>query len=99
MVFAITVCGQHTTRSLTLTGGSDGSCLHLSLPDRHFLLDEEPPPSAKLCEDRVACDPGLPNTTPQLLHWARFVIQYSIKVSQQPWSCDRWSIELHWPYC
>jgi len=34
----------HTTLPFIPTRGSDGCSSHLSLPDRHFLLDEWPPP-------------------------------------------------------
>ncbi|XDV46830.1 hypothetical protein PO909_016661 [Leuciscus waleckii] len=61
------------------------ACSYLSLPDRHFWLDEGPPrldegPPTKPCEDRATCGPGQPNTSSQLHHSARLVIHNSIKM-------------------
>ncbi len=40
-----------------------------------------------------------PITSPQLLYTAGFVNHNSFQDSQEPWSCDRWSVKLHRPYC
>ncbi len=42
---------------------------------------------------------GQPITSPQLLYTAGFINHNSFQDSQEPWSCDRWSVKLHRPYC
>jgi len=77
--FLSLLCWWHTTLPLIpYISWSEGSCSHLSLLDRQFLLDW-PPPSTEPCEDRAACCPCHPNTTPQLLHSASFVNNNSIQ--------------------
>jgi len=39
----------HTTLLLIIARWSDSICSHLRLPDKHFGLDEEPPPSTQPC--------------------------------------------------
>jgi len=36
---------------------------------------------------------------PSIFLECRFIIHNSIQVSQEPWSCDWWSIELYRPHC
>jgi len=80
--FLSLLCWWHTALPLIPTRGSDSSCFHLSLPDRHFLLDERQPPSTKPCR------PSQPNTPTKLLLSASFVNHNSVQDSQKPWSCD-----------
>jgi len=82
---------------ITVMLTTHNSTSHSRLPDKHFLLDEGPPPSTQPCEDRVACGPGHPNTSLQLLYSAWLVIYNFIKVSQEPSGCDWWSVDFHRP--
>ncbi len=54
-LFISLLCWWHSTLPLIPSWWSDNSCSHLSLSNRHFLLDERPSPSTQPCQDRTAC--------------------------------------------
>ncbi len=54
-LFVSLLCWWHSTLPLILSWWSDDSCSHLSLSNRHFLLDEGPSPSTRPSQDRTAC--------------------------------------------
>ncbi len=53
-LFISLLCWWHSLTS-HYSWWSDDSCSHLSLSNRHFLLDEGPSPSTQPCQDRTAC--------------------------------------------
>ncbi len=52
-----------------------------------------------LAKTELLVVPANPSLHPQLLYTAGFVNRNSFQDSQEPWSCDRWSVKLHRPYC
>ncbi len=54
-LFISLLCWWHSTLPFIPSWWSDDSCLHLSMSNRHFMLDEGPSPSTQLCLDRAAC--------------------------------------------
>ncbi len=62
--------------------------LHLSLSNRHFLLDEGPSPSTQPCQNRTACGWSKPIVSSQFHHPARHINHNSFKNSQKLCSCD-----------
>ncbi len=59
---------------------------HLSLSNRHFLLDEGPSPLTQSCKDRTACGFNKPITSSQFHHPAWCIKHNSFKDSQKPYS-------------
>ncbi len=55
----------HSTLPLIPSWWSANSCSHLSLSNRHLLLDEGPSPSTQPCRDRTACGSIKPIGTSQ----------------------------------
>ncbi len=71
------------TLSLTPSWWSDDSCLNLSLSNRHFLLDEGPPPLTQPCQDRTACGSIKPTVSSQFHHSVRHINHNSFKNNQK----------------
>ncbi len=84
MAFHITaICWWHSTLPLIPSWWSDDSCSHLSLSNRHFLLDEGPSPSTQPCQDRTACGSSKPIVSSQFHHPVRHINHNSFKNSQK----------------
>ncbi len=73
---------------LYLSFHPDDSCSHLSLSNRHFLLDEGSSPSTQPRQDRTACGSIKPFVSSQFHHPVRHINHNSFKNSQKPWSYD-----------
>ncbi len=75
------------------------SCSHLSMSNRHFLLDGGPSPSTQTCQDRTACGSIKPIVSSQFHHPFRHINHNSFKNSQKSWSYDWWSADFLRPRC
>ncbi len=97
--FISLLCWWHSTLPLIPSWWSDYSCSHLSLSNRHLLLDEGPSPLTQPRQDRNACGSSKPIVSSQFRHPVRHINHNSFKNSQKPWSCDWWSADFLRTHC